>query len=96
MYHPLCESIYLTQIFNDFECDVFLPKINENFYRIVKKSDIKTEDDKKFRFIEYKRVSEECQYLNLISNILLYGNRKADRTGTGTMSIFGTDVKIQL
>ena len=31
---------------------------------------------------------EECQYLNLIRNIINTGQPRSDRTGTGTLSIF--------
>ena len=36
---------------------------------------------------------EEYQYINLIRDIIHQGNRKGDRTGTGTASLFGAQVK---
>ncbi|QCI21725.1 thymidylate synthase [Buchnera aphidicola (Hyadaphis tataricae)] len=36
------------------------------------------------------------QYLNLIKEIIKYGNQKKDRTGTGTLSIFGYNMKFHL
>ena len=40
--------------------------------------------------------SEETAYLNLLQNILDYGNERSDRTGVGTKSLFGSMLRFSL
>jgi len=46
-----------------------------------------------FGKMAFTKRHDEYQYLDLISRIMEEGNKKNDRTGTGTVSIFGAQVK---
>lgn len=53
-----------------------------------------------FRFLTLKKniniYSSESKYLDLMSNVILSGNKRIDRTGTGTLSIFGTRINFDI
>jgi len=42
------------------------------------------------------RRHEEYQYLEIIEDIIEHGNQKSDRTGTGTKSVFGRQMRFSL
>lgn len=42
------------------------------------------------------RNEEEMQYLNMIGRIITTGNKRLDRTGVGTLSIFGSQMRYSL
>ena len=46
-------------------------------------------------FVPFKN-EEEYQYINILKNILTNGIKRQDRTGTGTLSVFGTHQEFDL
>lgn len=54
-----------------------------------------------YRFLSYVRTNDLCQqgeymYLNLVRTVLSEGDIREDRTGTGTIGIFGTQIKFDI
>ena len=96
-----CDKIYLTIIEKNYECDTFFPYIPNN-YEIDTVSESKYDDNEKvnFRFVEYKFTKFPCtnedQYLHLAYDILNKGNDRPDRTGTGTRSLFGRQMRFDI
>lgn len=45
---------------------------------------------------QLEKQHEEYQYLNLIEKILKKGTKKTDRTGVGTLSVFGVQMRYSL
>lgn len=93
-----CQKIILSSIHKSYECDTFFPEIPV-YFDIV--SHTKYTD---FTVIEYNRnqgiicenENVDICYKKLIHTVLLAGNSRPDRTGTGTISVFGQQLKLDI
>jgi thymidylate synthase len=70
-------------------------------YKLIEYSDTKTSsNDYKYRFLTYKKESNfktnEHNYLNLCNKIIKYGNKRDDRTGVGTIGLFGEQLTFDI
>jgi dihydrofolate reductase/thymidylate synthase len=98
-----CDCIYLTNVYNsDSDFDTFFPEF-DNFVK-VESSERKIQGNLEYEFVKYKKIPlvtsyinlEENQYTTIIKELLINGNSKGDRTGTGVLSLFGKSMRFDL
>lgn len=86
----LCKRVYVTQFKVDYKCDKTFPI--EAIEKMCTRTDtVKTRDFVRTIYTPNVRHSE-YEFLELLRDISQNGERKSDRTGKGTKSLFGTRV----
>jgi dihydrofolate reductase/thymidylate synthase len=88
----LISRIYLTKINRDYKCDQHLYIPHTLDMGIVCQSKHPHISYHKYAIANY----EETQYLNLMQHILEHGEKRSDRTGTGTLSVFSRELRFDL
>ena len=103
-----CKKIFITEVYKEFDCDTFFPKIDKEEFSLINVSEFKEEDGIYYRHKIYKNNkyitdlseiwinNEEMQYLNTMKQIINEGIETIDRTNVGTLSIFGQHYKYDL
>jgi len=97
--HPDCKTIHLTEILREYPCDVQFPVINDEVFELSDLTKVGIENEVPFQFATYTRkaaLHQELQYLNLVREVLECGQERQDRTGVGTLSLFGKQMRFDL
>jgi dihydrofolate reductase/thymidylate synthase len=84
-------KFYVTEIQQDYKCDLF---INID-YSAMKCLSLQHYDGIYFRKY-YLQNNEEIEMLSLMDEILTTGNKRKDRTDTGTLSLFSRELRFDL
>eukprot|EP00892_Ulva_mutabilis_P007037 jgi/Ulvmu1/4705/UM002_0436.1 len=106
--NPSCSALHITEIQEDFKCDTFFPDYPDHFKLWSSGKPMRCNE----HFITFKCYThageaptlpaalacqhEEYQYLDLIREVMEEGDAKDDRTGTGTYSLFGRNMRFSL
>lgn len=53
---PLCERLYITEIYADFDADTFFPEVDYSRYELVSQSEILSDGGVAYRFMQYRRL----------------------------------------
>ena len=90
----ICTSLHYTKVWirgaksDPIVCDIHLsPSIFKRF-KMVSKGPVTLEGDYCYRYSYWEAQHQENQYLSLVQEILCRGEKRPDRTGTGTLSLF--------
>lgn len=103
--HPQCEEILLTYITfdekEDIEYDTYINLENLSHFhqtgKIHRKDKCKKNGNVTLDFLTYHRfMTEEAKYLKLLEQVKLHGEKRLDRTGVGTLSLFGPQIEFDL
>lgn len=97
---PLCDEVVLTEIYQaPGDGDVFFPDSLLDSFSVVGRSPsvrYSLDGGIPYEHVFYRRRHQEHEYLSLGQTILDRGSVKMDRTGTGTVGIFGPQLEFDL
>jgi len=97
------DTIYATVIEKDYECDRFFPteRLHEYDIEAVSQRHFSATEECFFRYITYRKrengkIHGEWKYTHMLNEILYNGEARPDRTGVGTLSTFGHQLRFDI
>ena len=103
LFKPYVTHIHLTHVLHPtikLEFSKFFFNIPYNF-KINNYSILHEDEQYSYRFIDYikedgHQISPDDTYIRLCNQVLKHGEERKDRTGTGTLSMFGQQMKFDI
>lgn len=88
--HPSCSTVLVSKVLMDSEpeFDTHWDGVPHDLYQLIK--------IKGMHWKYKRRAHPETQYLNIARRIIFEGSERPDRTGTGTLSVFGERMEFDL
>ena len=101
MSQGLCDNLIITKINQKYDIKndnddikeriiVYGPEISFDYYEFISKKEYENEGLIREYYTKKKNINSDNVYLELVSQVLHNGIKRQDRTGTGTLSVFGT------
>lgn len=93
-------KLYATCIEKEYTCDRFFPMTGLSLTLTdVSKPMYSDKEQCNYRFLTYEKKATQhadVTYQSLLQDILIHGSKRGDRTGTGTTSVFGRQIKFDI
>jgi thymidylate synthase len=102
---PYAKVIHLTHVEKTYiGCDRFFPHLDSSMFELSRACNRNYSETEQayYRYLTFtKKTTHECsaadqQYLNLVRDVLQHGSEREERTGFGTLSVFGRQMRFDI
>lgn len=101
-FMPACKRMHITHIDKIYEGDKKFPSFYTWKLSCMSDKYYSSNEKCSYRFLTYEPSHEQSillndlKYLKLMHNVVTHGQERDDRTGTGTVSVFGKQVRFDI